>query len=135
MSDSSATPWQVPEAEIEFRFSASGGPGGQHANRTMSKVEAVFRVAESPSMPAGLQRRVQRQLGEVVRVTVSDERSQFRNRELAVQRLRDKVASAGRVERSRKATRPTRGSQERRRDAKQRRGQVKRGRQRPTADD
>jgi len=130
-----SSPWQVPEAEIEFRFTASGGPGGQHANRAMSKVDAVFRVVESTTMPEGLRRRVLERLGEVVRVSVSDERSQLRNREIAVRRLREKVASAGRVERSRRATRPTRGSQERRQNEKRRRGEIKRGRQRPGHDD
>lgn len=135
MNGPSSPRWNVPEAEIEFRFTASGGPGGQHANRAMTKVEALFRVSASPSMPPSLQRRVQQRLGDVVRVTVSDERSQLRNREIAVERLRAKVAAAQEVERTRRSTRPTRGSQERRHQAKRQRSQVKRWRRRPGDDD
>jgi ribosome-associated protein len=126
--------WEVPEDEVTFRFTASGGPGGQHANRANTKVEAVFRLDESPTMPAGLRGRVRTKLGDTVRVTVDDERSQHRNRQLALQRLRDRVTEAGRVPRARRATKPTRGSQRRRLDAKRRRGDVKRQRRRPSAD-
>lgn len=119
---------------MTFRFTASGGPGGQHANRANTKVEAVFRLDESPTMPAGLRGRVRTKLGDTVRVTVDDERSQHRNRQLALQRLRDRVTEAGRVPRARRATKPTRGSQRRRLDAKRRRGDVKRQRRRPSAD-
>lgn len=127
--------WTVPEDEIRVRFVASGGPGGQHANRSNTKVEAVFRLDESPTMPHALRARVRAALGPVVRVTADDERSQLRNRELAVARLRARVREAGRVPRTRRATRPTRGSQRRRVEQKRRRGDVKRQRRRPTADD
>ena len=127
--------WQVPENEIEFRFTASGGPGGQHANRSNTKVDAVFRLDESTTMPDGLRERVRARLGDVVRVTVDDERSQLRNRELAVERLRGRVRNAGVVEKARRATKPTRGSQKRRVEAKRRRGDVKRQRRRPGVDD
>ncbi len=127
--------WQVPENEIEFRFTASGGPGGQHANRSNTKVDAVFRLDESVTMPDGLRERVRARLGDVVRVTVDDERSQLRNRELAVERLRGRVRNAGVVEKARRATKPTRGSQKRRVEAKRRRGDVKRQRRRPGVDD
>ncbi len=127
--------WQVPENEIEFRFTASGGPGGQHANRSNTKVDAVFRLDESATMPAALRERVRARLGDVVRVTVDDERSQLRNREIAVERLRGRVRNAGVVEKTRRATKPTRGSQRRRVEGKRRRSEVKRNRRRPGADD
>ena len=127
--------WEVPENEIEFRFTASGGPGGQHANRSNTKVDAVFRLDESVTMPAALRERVRARLGDVVRVTVDDERSQLRNRELAVERLRGRVRNAGVVEKSRRATKPTRGSQRRRVEAKRRRSDVKKNRRRPGVDD
>ena len=127
--------WQVPENEIEFRFTASGGPGGQHANRSNTKVDAVFRLDASTTMPDALRERVRARLGDVVRVTVDDERSQLRNRELAVERLRGRIRNAGVVEKSRRATKPTRGSQRRRVEGKRRRAEVKRNRRRPAADD
>lgn len=127
--------WQVPENEIEFRFTASGGPGGQHANRSNTKVDAVFRLDASTTMPAALRERVRERLGDAVRVTVDDERSQLRNRELAVERLRGRVRNAGVVEKSRRPTKPTRGSQRRRVEAKRRRSDVKRNRRRPASDD
>ncbi len=127
--------WQVPENEIEFRFVASGGPGGQHANRANTKVDATFRLDASMTMPDELRERVRSRLGDVVRVTVDDERSQLRNREIAVERLRGRVRNAGTVEKARRATTPTKGSQRRRVEAKRRRGDVKRARRRPGTDD
>ena len=127
--------WMVPENEIRFRFTASGGPGGQHANRANTKVDAVFRVDESPTMPPALRDRVCERLGPTVRVTVDDERSQARNREIAVARIRARVRDAGRVPRARRATRPSRASQRRRVEQKRRRGDVKRQRRRPSNDD
>ncbi len=127
--------WVVPEDEVAFRYMASGGPGGQHANRSNTKVEAVFRIDESRSMPDFLKQRVGAKLGEVIRVTVDDERSQFRNRQLALERIQERVDRAARVERPRRATKPTRGSQRRRLDTKRQRGDVKRQRRRPGLDD
>ena len=127
--------WTVPEDEVAFRFTASGGPGGQHANRSNTKVDAVFRIDESSSMPAFLKERVTAKLGDVVRVTVDAERSQHRNRQLALERIRARVGAAGEVERPRKDTKPTRGSQRRRLDSKRKRGDVKRQRRRPSTDD
>ena len=127
--------WQVPENEIEFRFVASGGPGGQHANRANTKVDATFRLDASTTMPDELRERVRSRLGDVVRVTVDDERSQLRNREIAVERLRGRVRNAGTVEKARRATTPTKGSQRRRVEAKRRRGDMKRARRRPGTDD
>jgi len=127
--------WTVPDDEVEVHFVASGGPGGQHANRSNTKVDAVFRPADSVTMPDRLRERVLAKLGPAVRVTVDDERSQYRNRILAVERIRQKVSQAGVVERKRRATKPTRGSQRRRMDGKTRRGQTKKLRRRPTSDD
>jgi len=127
--------WVVPEDEVEIHFVASGGPGGQHANRSNTKVDAVFRPADSATMPDHLRRRVIAKLGPAVRVAVDDERSQYRNRQLALERIREKVREAGKVERRRRATKPTRGSQVRRIEGKKRRGDTKRLRRRPSRDD
>lgn len=127
--------WQVPEDEVTFRFVASGGPGGQHANRSNTKVEAVFVPDESRSMPKRLKERVGKKVGGVIRVTVDDERSQYRNRQIALERIQERVDAAARVERPRRPTKPTKGSQRRRLDAKRRRGDVKRNRRPPRPDD
>lgn len=129
-----ASRWTVSEDEVTFRFVASGGPGGQHANRSNTKVEAVFVLAES-SMPDHLRERVGAKVGELIRVTVDDERSQYRNRQIALERIQSRIDDAARVERPRRKTKPTKGSQRRRLDAKRRRSDVKRGRQRPRTDD
>lgn len=130
-----ASGWIVPEDEVTFRFTASGGPGGQHANRSNTKVDAVFRPGESSSMPAALRERVVAALGPMVRVTVDDERSQLRNRQLALERIRARVEAAGVVPRTRRPTKRSRGSQRRRLDAKRKRGDVKRARRKPGYDE
>ena len=127
--------WTVPEGEVVFRFVASGGPGGQHANRSNTKVDAVFRLDDSNTIPTALRERVRVKLGDFIRVTVDDERSQNRNRRLAVERIQERIDRAGRVERPRRATKPTRGSQRRRLDSKRKRSDVKRQRKRPGHDD
>lgn len=127
--------WSVPDREISFRFTPSGGPGGQHANRSSTRVEATFDAANSPGMPEALRRRVIERLGPVVRVVVDEERSQHRNREIAVARLRERVAVAGREPKRRRPTRPSLRSKRRRIDAKRRRGEIKRGRRRPSLED
>lgn len=127
--------WAVPEDEVTFRFMASGGPGGQHANRSNTKVEAVFRIDESVSMPTFLKERVVAKLGESVRVTVDDERSQYRNKQLALERIQERIDQAARVERPRRPTKPTKGSRRRRLDDKRKRGDVKRQRRPPSSDD
>jgi ribosome-associated protein len=121
--------------ELEWRFSSSGGPGGQHANTSNTRVEVRFDVATSPSLGPRQRARLLERLGEVVRVVASDERSQARNRELALERLRARLAEALRVERPRRPTAPTVASQRQRLDAKRRRAQVKRTRARPADDD
>src|SRR3954462_8257012 len=97
----------IPLSEVELRVSRSSGPGGQHANVTASRVEAVFDVAASGSLSEDQKRRVTARLGPVVRATAQDTRSQARNRELALERLRSRLASALVVQRPRRPTRPS----------------------------
>lgn len=121
--------------ELEWRFSASGGPGGQHANTSNTRAEVRFDVAGSPSLGPRQRARLLERLGPDVRVVASDERSQSRNRELALERLRVRLADALRVERPRRPTAPTKAARQRRVEAKRQRGEVKRGRARPGPDD
>lgn len=125
----------VPLAEVVVRASRSSGPGGQHANVTASRIEVSFDVAASAALSPEQKARVSGRLGPVVRAVAQDARSQTRNRELALERLRDRLTGALHVQRSRRPTRPTKGSKIRRVDAKKRTGQVKRDRRRPGADD
>lgn len=120
----------IPVAELEWRFSRSGGPGGQHANTADTRVEVRFDVAGSPSLDESQRARLLERVGAEVRVVASDRRSQARNRQLALERLADRLAKALVVEAPRRATRPTRGSVQRRLEAKRRRGQRKAGRRR-----
>jgi ribosome-associated protein len=122
---------RIPLSEVELRTSRSSGPGGQHANVTASRVEAVFDVGASRSLTDEQRARVAAKLGPRVTATAQDTRSQLRNRELALERLAARLASALEVRRPRTATRPTAASKRRRVDAKRRRGEVKRGRRRP----
>ena len=124
----------VPLAEIQLRTSRSSGPGGQHANVTASRVEAVFDVAASEALTDSQKARIAARLGPRVTASAQDTRSQLRNRELALERLAQRLAHALEVRRPRTATRPTKASKRRRVDAKKRRGEVKRGRRRPTDD-
>jgi ribosome-associated protein len=126
---------EVPLAEVELRTSRSSGPGGQHANVTASRVEAVFDVAASASLDDDQKRRVTARLGPVVRATAQDTRSQTRNRELALERLRARLSGALVVQRPRRPTKPTAASRRKRADAKRHRGEVKRARRRPGPDE
>ncbi len=121
----------VPAAEVQQRFGPSGGPGGQHANRAHTRVELTFDVAGSTAFTEAQRARVLAALGPVVRVVADDERSQARNRALAAERLRQRLAGALVVPRSRRATRPSRGAVERRLQAKRRRSERKAGRRPP----
>jgi ribosome-associated protein len=121
---------RIPLAELQWRFSRSGGPGGQHANTADTRAEVVFDVANSPSLRDHQRARLLARLGPEVRVVAADERSQARNRALALDRLRDRLAAALHVEKARRPTRPTRASQQRRVDSKKRRGETKRLRRR-----
>jgi ribosome-associated protein len=118
----------IPLAELELRTSRSSGPGGQHANVTASRVEAVFDVAASSVLSDAQKARVTARLGPRVTASAQDTRSQLRNRELALARLADRLAHALEVRRPRTATRPTKASRRRRLDAKKRRGETKRSR-------
>jgi ribosome-associated protein len=121
----------VPLSEIELRTSRSSGPGGQHANVTASRVEAVFDVEASHSLDDEQKRRISARLGPVVRAVAQDTRSQTRNRELALERMRARLESALIVPKQRRATRPTGAARRRRLEGKRRRGEVKRMRRRP----
>jgi ribosome-associated protein len=125
----------VPLSEIELRTSRSSGPGGQHANVTASRVEAVFDVDASGSLDEEQKRRISARLGPVVRTVAQDTRSQTRNRELALERMRARLESALIVPKQRRATRPTGASRRRRLEGKRRRGEVKRMRRRPLGED
>lgn len=126
---------RVPRSELQVSFTASGGPGGQHANRSHTRVDLRFDVAASSAFSEAQRERVLERLGPEVRVVADDERSQTRNRALAEERLVARLRSALHVDRPRRATKPTRGSQRRRMDAKSRRGEVKRQRRRPSPDE
>jgi ribosome-associated protein len=121
----------LPLSEIELRFSRSSGPGGQHAQKTETRVEALFDVEASEALSARQKQRVLRKAGPVLRAVAQDERSQARNRELAVERLVDALGEALRVPRRRVPTKPTAQSRERRLEAKRRRSELKRLRRRP----
>jgi ribosome-associated protein len=125
---------RVPLSEIELRTSRSSGPGGQHANVTASRVEAVFDVQTS-SLSDAQKARIAARLGPRVTASAQDTRSQMRNRELALQRLGDRLAKALEVPRPRHATRPTAASRRKRAEGKRRRSDVKRARRRPAGDD
>jgi ribosome-associated protein len=121
----------IPLSEIELRFSRSSGPGGQHAQKTETRVEAVFDVEASATLSGGQKERVRRRLGPVVRAIAQDERSQWRNRELALERLAAELAEALRVRRPRKPTAPSKAARERRLAEKRRRAELKRLRKPP----
>jgi ribosome-associated protein len=124
----------IPLREIVVRASRSSGPGGQHANVTESRVEASFDAAASPSLSDAQRARVLSRCGPVVRAVAQDARSQGRNRELALERLRERLARALHVPRARRATRPTKTSRVRREQAKRRQAQRKAERRRPGED-
>lgn len=125
---------RVPVAELVVRTSRSGGPGGQHANTSDTRVEVVFDVEASPSLGPRQRERLLERLGPTVRAVAADERSQGRNRVLALERLGDRLEAALRVEPPRRPTRPTKGSKERRLEGKRQRSELKRsrGRQEPS---
>ncbi|MDZ7679769.1 MAG: alternative ribosome rescue aminoacyl-tRNA hydrolase ArfB [Acidimicrobiales bacterium] len=116
----------IPMSELTWSFTASGGPGGQHANTANTKVEVRFDVASSPSLDETQRERLLRSLGSEVRVVASDERSQARNRVIAAERLAQRLAAALAVRTRRVPTRPGRNAVKRRLDAKSKRSQVKR---------
>ena len=112
-------------SEIAFRFSRSSGPGGQHAQKSSTRAEALFDVEESEALTPTEKKRVLAKLGPVVRAAAQDERSQLRNRELATDRVIEQLREATKVQRKRRATKPTAASKERRLEEKKRRGRTK----------
>ena len=124
----------IPVSEVELRASRSSGPGGQHANVTASRIEAVFDVEGSSSLSDQQRARLLSRLGPRVTAVAQDARSQARNRQLALDRLSRKLREAQRVAPRRRATRPSRAARERRLDQKRRAGQRKRERRRPDLD-
>ena len=122
----------LPLSEIELRTSRSSGPGGQHAQKTETRVEAVFDVEASSALTDRQKQRVIAKAGPVLRAVAQDERSQLRNRELAIERLVAALRDALKVPRRRVATKPTAASRERRLEAKKRRSQTKQLRRPPS---
>jgi len=121
----------IPRAEIKFRFWRSSGPGGQHAQKSDTRVEASFDVEASTALSPAQKRRVVAKARPVLRAVAQDERSQWRNRELATERLVESLREALKVQRRRRPTKPTRASRERRLESKRRRGDTKRLRRPP----
>ena len=113
-------------SEIAYRFSRSSGPGGQHAQKSSTRAEALFDVAESSGLTEAERKRVLAKLGPVVRAVAQDERSQLRNRELAADRIVEQLREAVKVRRKRRPTKPTAAAREQRLDDKRRRGTTKR---------
>lgn len=125
----------LPLAEVELRTSRSSGPGGQHANVTASRVEAVFDVEASRTLDDAQRARLLERIGPLVTAVAQDARSQSRNRELALQRLAARISAALRVPRRRRPTRPTAASRQRRLEQKRRTGERKRRRRPPSGED
>lgn len=125
----------IPLAEIELRASRSSGPGGQHANVTASRIEAVFEVEASATLDDAQRARLSERAGPVVTAVAQEARSQARNRDLALQRLAAKIAAGLRTPRRRRPTKPTRASRERRLAQKRRAGERKRTRRRPLGEE
>lgn len=121
----------VPASELRFRFGPTGGPGGQHANKASTRVELRFDIEHSPALGPVQRRRLLQRFGPELRVVVDSHRSQARNRQEAMERLRSRLADALRVPRARTPTRPSPGAVERRLRAKHRRAEQKRSRRPP----
>jgi len=121
----------LPRSEIVLRTSRSSGPGGQHAQRSETRVEAIFDVEASTALTAVQKRRVIAKAGSVIRAVAQDERSQLRNKELATERVVERLRDALRVERRRVATRPSAAARQRRLEEKKQRSELKRLRRRP----
>jgi ribosome-associated protein len=131
MDDLAVGRFTIPAAELEENFTTSGGPGGQHANRSSTAVELRFRIAESEAFPEPERTRLVDRLGAVVTVTASESRSQWRNRSLARQRLSARLEEALRPPKRRRPTKPTRSSRRRRLESKRIQSEKKRLRRRP----
>jgi ribosome-associated protein len=125
----------IPLSEISWRATTSGGPGGQHANRTLSRVEVQFDVENSNSLGPRQRARLLERLGPIVRTSASESRSQTRNRQLALERLATRLSDGLKVDPERRPTRPSKGSKERRIESKRHRSETKRQRRPPSTDD
>jgi len=122
----------IPRSEIELRFSRSSGPGGQHAQKTETRAEAVFDVDRSAGLTDAQKRRVIAKAGPILRAVAQDERSQWRNRELAIERVVEALGEALKVERRRRPTKATAAARRRRAEDKRRRSETKRLRRPPS---
>jgi ribosome-associated protein len=129
-----AGPVEIPLSEIELRASRSSGPGGQHANVTASRIEAVFEIEPSDALSDEQKRRLSARHGPRVTAVAQDARSQARNRQLALERLSQRIAAALRIRKRRRATSPSRAARERRLEQKRRRSETKRARRPPPLD-
>ncbi len=125
----------IPLGELRWRVTTPGGPGGQHANRTQSRVEVRFDVGSSPSLGPRQRAALLDRLGPIVTATASEDRSQARNRALALERLSQRLAAGLRVRPVRRPTAPSAAARARRVQEKRQRGVVKRGRQAPGPED
>lgn len=123
--------FSIPESEIEETFTTSGGPGGQHANRSNTAVELRFDVSATTALPPQERDRVVSRLGPVVTVSVSESRSQWRNRALARNRLKERLEEAIRPPRRRRPTKPSRSARQKRLESKRRQSEKKRLRRKP----
>jgi ribosome-associated protein len=126
---------RIPLSELRWRVARSGGPGGQHANTSDTRVEVSFDVESSPSLGPRQRERLLHRLGPVVRAVASDTRSQARNRELALERLAHRLATGLKIQAPRRPTRPTTTARRERVEAKRRRSEVKRNRGKPRPDE
>ncbi len=124
----------IPDSELVWRFGPSGGPGGQHANTANTRAELVFELAESQALSEQQRTRLIDRYGPRIRVACDDHRSQLRNREVAAERLIERIRAGLAVQRKRRPTKPSRGSKERRLKAKKARSDTKAQRRRPHAD-
>ncbi len=125
--------WVIPESELEERFDTSGGPGGQHANRNETAVTLRFQIGGS-SLPVSVQEKLTRRFGDKVEVIAAETRSQWRNREIARDRLAERLEAALVDAKPRKKTKPTKKAREERLSEKKARSDVKKGRRRPDPD-
>jgi ribosome-associated protein len=126
---------RIALAELSWTYTGSGGPGGQHANTANTRVEVVFDIEGSPSLAPRQRERLLERCGATLRIVASDTRSQSRNRELALERLRARLAEGLRVQAPRRATKPTASAKRARLDTKRKRSDTKQQRRRPSTDD
>ncbi|MEX1005355.1 MAG: alternative ribosome rescue aminoacyl-tRNA hydrolase ArfB [Acidimicrobiia bacterium] len=127
--------WTIPSAELDWRFSTSGGPGGQHANRSNTRADLIFDLQATEAFPADLHQRLLTRLGsDPLTVSVSDSRSQFRNRMLARARLKELLTDAMKEPKRRRPTKPSRSAKRKRLEDKRARSEKKRLRRDPRVD-